>query len=41
MATKRGRRVKNYASSPTFHKIYGRPQKVPKKMARKKVFVKE
>lgn len=31
---------KSYASSPSFGKIYGRPQKVPKRMPRKKVFVK-
>ena len=31
---------KTYASSPSFLKIYGKSQKVPKKVARKKVFVK-
>lgn len=32
---------KTYASSPSFRAIYGRSQKVPKKVARKKVFVKQ
>jgi hypothetical protein len=31
---------KNYASSPSFLKIYGKSQKAPKRTARKKVFVK-
>ena len=36
--TKRVR--KSYASSPSFAKIYGKSQKPPKRMPRKKVFVK-
>ena len=38
----KGKKVrKTYASSSSFGKIYGRPQKVPKRMPNKKVFVKE
>ena len=40
MKTKRGRRVKSYASSSSFSKIYGKAQKAPKKVSGKKVYVK-
>jgi hypothetical protein len=36
--TKRVR--KSYASSPSFAKLYGKAQKAPRKMGRKRVFVK-
>ena len=31
---------KDYKSSPSFSRIYGRAQKAPKKVSRKRVFVK-
>lgn len=35
------KRVSTFKNSPTFDRIYGNPQKSPRKTVRKRVFVKE
>jgi len=35
------KRVRSFKNSPTFDKVYGNPQKPPKKTNKKRVFVKE
>jgi hypothetical protein len=35
------RRVKSYSKSPSFNRIYGKPQSSPKKGSKKRVFVKQ